>query len=103
MSNNYDSFKQLLDDKQDEMIKNLQRAISFPSVSEINNSEFPFGKNVQKCLEHMLELAESMGFKTCNVDNHVGWCEYGEGEEMIALLGHLDVVPVGEGWSISPY
>lgn len=44
-----------------------------------------------------------MGFKTCNVDNHVGWCEYGEGEEMIAVLGHLDIVPPGEGWSVPPY
>ena len=51
----------------------------------------------------MLELAESMGFRTCNVDNHVGWCEYGEGEEMAAVLGHLDVVPAGEGWSVPPY
>ena len=96
-------FKELLDKKQDELIRSLQRAISFPSVSEIKEGEYPFGKNVHNCLLYMLDLADSMGFKTCNVDNHVGWCEYGEGEEMVAVLGHLDVVPAGEGWSVPPY
>lgn len=102
---NYNSslFGRILEDKRDELVSNLQKAIQFPSVSEINDGEFPFGKNVHNCLLFMLNLAESMGFRTCNVDNHVGWCEYGEGEEMVAVLGHLDVVPAGEGWSIPPY
>ena len=103
MSEYRDIFKQLIDSRQDELISNLQKAISFPSVSEFSDGEFPFGKNVHKCLVYMLELAERMGFKTCNVDNRVGWCEYGEGEEMIAVLGHLDVVPAGEGWSVPPF
>ena len=33
----------------------------------------------------------------------MGWCEYGDGPEMIAVLGHLDVVPEGEGWSFDPF
>lgn len=103
MSGHKEIFKQLILNKQDELISNLQKAVNFPSVSEFSDGKFPFGKNVHKCLIHMLELAESMGFKTCNVDNHVGWCEYGEGEEMIAVLGHLDVVPAGEGWSVPPF
>jgi len=103
MSENYKIFKELIEKYQDEMIGSLQRAISYPSVSEICKGEFPFGKQVHNCLAFMLNLAEDMGFRTCNVDNHVGWCEYGEGEEMIAVLGHLDVVPAGEGWTVPPY
>ena len=33
----------------------------------------------------------------------MGWCEFGEGDEMIAVLGHLDVVPEGEGWTFDPF
>jgi succinyl-diaminopimelate desuccinylase len=33
----------------------------------------------------------------------IGFAEYGEGEEMVAVLGHLDVVPAGEGWSYPPF
>ena len=32
------------------------------------------------------------------MDNRVGWVEYGDGEEMVGVLGHMDVVPLGEGW-----
>lgn len=103
MSNKQEIFKEILESKQSELIKSLKGAIRFPSVSEFSEGEYPFGKNVHKCLEFMLELAASMGFKTCSVDNHVGWCEYGEGEEMVAVLGHLDVVPPGDGWSVPPY
>lgn len=103
MSETYIVFKANIEKHQSEMIKSLQEAISFPSVSVFTDGEYPFGKNVHKCLEFVLALAESMGFKTCNVDNHVGWCEYGDGEEMVAVLGHLDVVPPGDGWSVPPY
>lgn len=33
----------------------------------------------------------------------VGYAEYGTGEELIAVLGHLDVVPEGDGWTYPPY
>jgi succinyl-diaminopimelate desuccinylase len=56
-----------------------------------------------RSLHHVLKTAEELGFRTENVDNHLGWCEYGEGEEMIAVLGHLDVVPAGDGWTVDPY
>ena len=50
-----------------------------------------------------LKLAESLGFTVHNMDNQLGWAEYGEGEEMVAVLGHLDVVPEGDGWTTDPY
>ena len=103
MSENYRIFNDLMEKHKDEMIENLQKTISYPSVSEPNSGEFPFGKNVHNCLLFVLNLAKNLGFRTCNEDHHVGWCEYGEGDEMIAVLGHLDVVPAGEGWSVPPF
>ena len=41
--------------------------------------------------------------RTVNRDGMVGWAEIGEGEEMVGILGHLDVVPAGEGWKYPPY
>jgi succinyl-diaminopimelate desuccinylase len=38
-----------------------------------------------------------------NLDNYVGYAEYGDGDEYIAALGHLDVVPEGDGWKYPPY
>ena len=95
--------KALLAASQDEMIGKLQKAVSFRSVREEDNSGYPYGQGVQDCLMYMLELGRELGFRTVNMDNQVGWCEYGEGEEMVAVLGHLDVVPAGEGWTVAPY
>ena len=88
---------------QNEMIACLQENLQIPSVQDEAAEGAPYGIQVRKCLDHVLTSAEALGFKTVNVDNHVGWCEYGEGEEMVAVLGHLDVVPAGDGWTCDPY
>ncbi len=97
-------FQELIEKNKDDMIRDLQGAIRCPSVEAKNDgSGYPFGQGVQDCLEYTLGVCEKLGFATTNLDNYVGWCEFGEGEEMVAVLGHLDVVPEGEGWSIPPY
>lgn len=89
--------------KQDRLLTCLQENIRIPSVEGAAVEGAPYGADVRRSLEHVLETAANMGFRTCNVDNHVGWCEYGDGEEMVAVLGHLDVVPAGDGWSFDPW
>ena len=54
-------------------------------------------------LDVFLDIASGMGFKTVNVDNVAGYVEMGEGEEMVAAVGHLDVVPAGTGWDSDPF
>ena len=89
--------------KQDDMIKCLQENLQIASVQDESAPDAPYGTSVKECLQHILSAANKLGFKTVNVDNHLGWCEYGEGEEMIAVLGHLDVVPAGDGWTCDPF
>ena len=43
-----------------------------------------------------------MGFTTINYDNYAGEIVFGDGEE-IGIIGHLDVVPAGEGWLTDPF
>jgi len=96
-------FQALIENKQDALLESLQKCIRIPSLYQDDDSGYPYGKPVHECLEYMLELSKSLGFRTYNMDNHVGWAEYGEGEEMVAVLGHLDVVPEGDGWTKEPY
>lgn len=81
----------------------LQENLRIPSVQAEAAEGAPYGLDVRRSLDHVLATAEALGFRTCNVDNHLGWCEYGDGEEMVAVLGHLDVVPAGDGWSFDPW
>lgn len=81
----------------------LQENIQIPSVQGPAAEGAPYGADVRRSLDHVLAAAKKLGFRTENMDGHLGWCEYGEGEEMIAVLGHLDVVPAGDGWSFDPW
>jgi succinyl-diaminopimelate desuccinylase len=62
----------------------------------------PSGEKVNEALIQTLKIGKDYGFKTMNIDGHAGVIEYGEGEEYVAILGHLDVVPFGEGWTKNP-
>lgn len=88
---------------EDALLKSLQESIRIPSVEGESTEQYPSGEAVQQCLEHALKTAEDLGFAVTDLDHYVGWCEYGEGEEMVAVLGHLDVVPAGEGWTVDPF
>ena len=85
------------------LIAALQENLRIPSVEGEPGEGAPYGFPVRESLEHVLKTAEALGFRTVNLDGHLGWCEYGEGSEMVAVLGHLDVVPAGDGWSRDPF
>ncbi len=96
--------KYILENKQN-IISQVCDLITYPSISEeTNNVHFPFGKACSDCLKYFLNLANSLGFRTKNVDGYCGWAEFGEGKELIGIIGHLDVVPAKEeDWSSSPF
>ncbi len=96
-------WKNLLAPYQDRLIESLRECIRIPSEYANDGSGRPYGQAVHDCLEYMLKLSADMGFATGNCDDHVGWCELGDGKEMVGVLGHLDVVPAGEGWTVAPY
>lgn len=87
-----------------ELIKNLQSLIKIPSVhEEFSNPDTPFGKNTVKALNYILDLGQKLGFKTKNIDGYCGYIEFGSGNELIGIVGHLDVVPEGENWTYPPF
>ena len=97
-------FDKYIENLKDEMIKETQKLIQIPSVlSKSNNPSHPFGKNVNKALEYTLDLGKRLGFKTKNIDGYCGYIEFGEGAELIGIVGHLDVVPEGENWTYPPF
>ncbi|NLM71302.1 MAG: dipeptidase PepV [Synergistaceae bacterium] len=92
-----------IDAVKDDLLAALQESLRIPSVGGDPEEGAPYGAGPRKALDWTLAFAERMGFRTKNVDNVAGWAELGEGDEMIAVLGHLDVVPEGKGWSVDPW
>ena len=92
-----------IEQSREDLIRDLQGCIQIPSVEARDGSGYPYGVQVHRCLNYMLGTAEKLGFPVGNMDEQVGWCEYGDEDEMIAVLCHLDVVPEGDGWTVPPY
>ena len=85
------------------MIESLQSLLQIPSVKGPPKVGNPFGAEVTAALEYVLGLAEQHGLPTKNIGGYAGHVEFGVGEEYIAVLSHLDVVPEGTGWTYPPY
>lgn len=92
-----------IDELKEEIIKSTQEIIKIKSVEDEPKDGMPFGEGVNRALEYALKISKKLGFKTENLDGYVGYAEYGEGEDYVAVLGHLDVVPEGDGWIYPPY
>ena len=88
---------------EDEMVRALCTNLRIQSDAQPPEPGKPNGPGTARALEHALRTASQMGFDTWDVDGHAGCVEYGEGEEMVAVLGHLDVVPAGDDWTRPPY
>ena len=95
----------LAKEKELELIENLRGILAIPSLLDEDKAteKAPFGPEIRRALDHMLNMAKMDGFKVTDVDGYAGIIEYGEGDEIIGVLGHLDIVPIGEGWSKDPF
>lgn len=90
---------------ENEMIKDLIALVNIPSITDekTKTDNSPFGYQMRCVLDEALALGKRDGFKVKDVDGYVGVIEYGDNEEAIGVLGHLDVVPVSDGWKTDPF
>jgi len=95
---------QYIEEHKNEIIQKTQELIQIPSViSTSSNPHHPFGDSINDALEYILNLGKSLGFRTKNIDGYCGYIEFGEGKELIGIIGHLDVVPEGDNWTYPPF
>ena len=87
----------------EEMLTNLGKLVAIDSQLAPAKEGMPFGEGPAKALEMGLQIAQELGFKTVNLDNYCGYAEMGEGEEIVGIAGHLDIVPVGGDWTYDPF
>jgi succinyl-diaminopimelate desuccinylase len=91
--------------RKNNLIKDTQSLLHIKSILAEDEStpDAPLGKGIKEALDFMLELGEKDGFTVKNVGNLAGHIEFGEGEELVGILCHVDVVPEGDGWSSDPF
>ena len=95
-----------IEDNKENIINSIIECVNFESVSMKSNiPEAPFGEECKKVLDYVLNLGNELGFRTKNIDGYCGYIEFGEGEEILGIIGHLDVVPahLEDGWTSHPF
>lgn len=91
--------------RRDSLIKDTQEFLQINSVlnEEEASPKAPFGKGIEEALQYLLHKGETDGFLTKNVDHYAGHIEHGQGDELVGILCHVDVVPEGDGWTDEPF
>ena len=94
-----------LEQYRERMISTLKQWVMIPSLEDKPAPGAPFGRELARMLETALKTCGDLGFVTRNFDNYIGEAEMGEGsdEDALAILAHVDVVPVGDGWTRDPF
>ena len=83
----------------------LRRMVAIPSIRGKEEPDAPFGRGPKQALEEVLKIATELGFHTKNIDDKIGYAEYGENRAdgaYYGVFGHVDVMPLGEGWNSPP-
>lgn len=108
-------YLKLIDEYKDEMVKTVQKLVTIKSVEDEPTVNAPFGTGVAEAFEYMIKKAQVEGFDIENVDNYGGHIEFGgytlneedkiigTSDEIMGIIGHLDVVPEGTDWECDPY
>lgn len=97
--------KQFIDETFDRQVRDLQELVRIPSVSRGEpETGMPLGRHVHDALEKAFSIAHGLGLTdTRSLDGYCGVIDYGEGDETLLIMAHLDVVPAGPGWSLEPF
>ena len=77
--------------------------IRIPSVKDAPQPGAPFGADVRRMLDRAIEDGRALLGNARDVDGYACDMEIGQGEDVIGILAHLDVVPAGDGWQVDPF
>jgi len=86
-----------------EMVEVLKTFLQIESVKSESQPNMPYGKGIFDALMFVQSTAERMDLDCVNLFGHLAYVDYGDGDEMLGILTHIDVVPEGEGWTVPAF
>lgn len=87
-----------------ELVELTSRLVKIKSVRGDAAPGMPYGPGPAAALAEALKICDELGFSTKNYDNYVGTADLNDQETYLHILGHLDVVGEGTGWTVTePY
>lgn len=97
-----------LDEHWEDIVDDITALVRIPSTEDLAAADLetatPFGLGPRAALDAALAMAERMGFATHDVDGYLGFADWqGETDTQLGIIGHVDVVPAGPGWTVEPF
>ena len=89
----------------EESLLALKKFLAIPSlydektISETN----PYGSNIGEALNFLAELGARYGFNVDKCDGRLVELTYGDGDKLIDIFAHVDVVPATGDWQSDPF
>ena len=90
-----------IDAHRKEMLEDIGALCRINSVKGSYRIGKPYGEGCSEALRTALHIAECYGFSINNYDNYVGTVDMNDKEAQLDILAHLDVVPAGDGWTVT--
>ena len=83
--------------------RDIARLVAINSVEGTPEEGAPFGRGPREALDLGLQIARELGLGAVDCEGQIGYAALGEGDNYLATITHLDVVPVADGWTGDPF
>ncbi|MGI5888526.1 MAG: Sapep family Mn(2+)-dependent dipeptidase [Oscillospiraceae bacterium] len=87
----------------DGIISDISRLVAVPSICGEPEGDAPYGMGPDNAKKEAMALLEGMGFETVDCEGKIAYAHLGNKDKFIGIIGHLDTVPVGDGWLTDPF
>ena len=95
------AISQQVNQQEDPSSQGVARLVSIESTLGPALPGMPFGAGPAAALEELLSIAGQWGLQGENLEGYVGAVDLNDQETALHILGHLDVVDAGEGWTVT--
>ena len=96
--------KEFIEENREAFLAHARRLIAVDSTKGAPEDGAPFGAGVHKCELEAMKIAEELGFEEVHdCEGYMAYAHVGPKDHYIGIIGHLDIVPVGDGWFHDPF
>ena len=90
-----------VEENRDNIINDIMELARVPSIRSEPKDGAPYGEKCREVLNVGIAIAKRHGFEAAVYSDKYALMYHGAGEKTIGFFGHLDVVPVGDGWTMT--
>ena len=91
--------ERFVEENEKNIFRDIARLVAVNSVGGEPEPGAPFGPGPAAALALGLRIARELGLDTVDCEGKMGFAALGQGDDYLATITHLDVVPTGDGWT----